>query len=128
MTPKTILIIDDEGFVRGLVRVKLKFMGMETIEGSNGMEGLEKAISHKPDLIILDIMMPKMDGFEVCQRLKENPETRHIPVIMMTARGERSAKERGEELGIVDYLTKPFSPQHLAERIFEILGEKEEGI
>ncbi|HET6370211.1 MAG TPA: response regulator [Nitrospiria bacterium] len=122
MIPKRVLVVDDEPFIRELVKVKLGFCGIETIEGSNGFEGLEQAEREKPDLILLDVMMPKMDGFETCQRLKENPQTRDIPVIMLSARGERTAQEKGERLGIIDYLTKPFSPQALAERILEILN------
>lgn len=124
MTAKKVLIVDDEAFIREMVRVKLGFCGIDTIEGSNGLEGLEQAVRAKPDLILLDIMMPKMDGIELCLRLKSNPDTSRIPVIMLTARGERSAKERSEALGVKDYLTKPFSLQVLADRILEILSEK----
>lgn len=123
MNPKKILIVDDEEFVRQLIQIKLKFYGIETVEAGNGLEAIEKAASEKPDLILLDVMMPKMNGFEACQRLKANPETAHIPIVMLTARGDPSAKERGENAGALEYLTKPFSPQKLAERILEILQQ-----
>jgi len=125
MNPKKVLIVDDEEFVRQLIQIKLKFCGIETVEAGNGVEAIEKAVSERPDLILLDVMMPKMNGFETCQRLKANKETSHIPIIMLTARGDPSAKERGENAGALEYLTKPFSPQKLAERVLEILKEFE---
>ncbi|MFY9268427.1 MAG: response regulator [Candidatus Manganitrophaceae bacterium] len=126
MNPKKVLVVDDEEFVRQLIHIKLKFSGIETIEAGNGIEAIEKALSEKPDLILLDVMMPKMNGFEACQRLKENKETAHIPIVMLTARGDPSAKERGGHVGALEYLTKPFSPQKLAERILEILNQEPE--
>lgn len=125
MNPKKVLIVDDEEFVRQLIQIKLKFCGIETVEAGNGVEAVEKAVSERPDLILLDVMMPKMNGFEACQRLKANQETSHIPIIMLTARGDPSAKERGENAGALEYLTKPFSPQKLAERVQEILKQFE---
>jgi CheY-like chemotaxis protein len=125
MNPKKVLIVDDEEFVRQLIQIKLKFCGIETVEAGNGIEAIEKAASEKPDLILLDVMMPKMNGFEACQRLKAKPETAHIPIVMLTARGDPSAKERGENAGALEYLTKPFSPQKLAERVLEILKQFE---
>lgn len=123
MNSKKVLIVDDEEFVRQLIQIKLKFCGIETVEAGNGVEAIEKAVSEKPDLILLDVMMPKMNGFEACQRLKANPETAPIPIVMLTARGDPSAKERGENAGALEYLTKPFSPQKLAERVLEILRQ-----
>ncbi|MCG3116182.1 MAG: response regulator [Candidatus Manganitrophus sp. SA1] len=125
MNPKKVLIVDDEEFVRQLIQIKLKFCGIETVEAGNGVEAIEKAVSERPDLILLDVMMPKMNGFEACQRLKANQETAHIPIVMLTARGDPSAKERGENAGALEYLTKPFSPQKLAERVQEILKQFE---
>lgn len=123
MNAKKVLVVDDEEFVRQLIQIKLKFCGIETIEAGNGVDAVEKAIAEKPDLILLDVMMPKMNGFEACQRLKAIPETSHIPIVMLTARGDPSAKERGENAGALEYLTKPFSPQKLAERVIEILNQ-----
>lgn len=125
MSPKKVLVVDDEEFVRQLIQIKLKFCGIETIEAGNGFDAVEKAISEKPDLILLDVMMPRMNGFEACQRLKASPETAHIPIVMLTARGDPSAKERGENAGALEYLTKPFSPQKLAERVIEILNQSD---
>lgn len=125
MNPKKVLIVDDEEFVRQLIQIKLKFCGIETVEAGNGIEAIERAVAEKPDLILLDVMMPKMNGFEACQRLKANQATAHIPIVMLTARGDPSAKERGENAGALEYLTKPFSPQKLAERVLEILRQSE---
>jgi len=119
---KKILIVDDELFVRQLVKVKLEIIGFRVIEGMNGEEAIEKAVQEQPDLILLDVMMPKMNGFETCRRLKEHIATSHIPIVMLTARGEQMDKDKGESLGVVEYMTKPFSPQKLAERVQALLG------
>ena len=121
MNGKKVLVVDDEAFVREIVKVRLKLHGIEIIEGTNGLEAIEKAIKEKPDLILLDVMMPKMNGFEACEKLKSNPVTCHIPIMMLTARGEQMDKERGQRMGAVKYLTKPFSPQKLAEQVIEII-------
>jgi CheY-like chemotaxis protein len=121
MKGKKVLIVDDEAFVREIVKVRLKLLGIEIIEGTNGLEAIEKAIQEKPDLILLDVMMPKMNGFEACEKLRSNPLTSHIPILILTARGEQMDKERGARLGAVKYLTKPFSPQKLAEQVLEII-------
>ncbi len=118
---KKVLIVDDELFVRQLVKVKLELCGLKVIEGMNGEEAIDKAAQEQPDLILLDVMMPKMNGFETCRRLKDHPATSHIPIVMLTARGEQMDKEKGGSLGVIDYLTKPFSPQKLAERVLALL-------
>lgn len=123
MRAKKVLVVDDEEFVRQLIQIKLKFCGIDTIEAVNGADAVEIAIAEKPDLILLDVMMPKMNGFEACQKLKSHHETAGIPIVMLTARGDPSAKERGENAGALEYLTKPFSPQKLAERVIEILNQ-----
>ena len=111
---KKILIVDDELFVRQLVKVKLELCELKVIEAMNGVEAIDKAVQEQPDLILLDVMMPKMNGFDTCSRLKDHPATSHIPILMLTARGEQVDKEKGKSLGVVEYLTKPFSPQKLA--------------
>jgi len=119
---KKILIVDDELFVRQLVKVKLELCGLKVIEGMNGEEAIDKAVQEQPDLILLDVMMPKMNGFEACRQLKDLPGTSHIPIVMLTARGEQMDKEKGESLGVIEYMTKPFSPQKLAERVLALLA------
>jgi CheY-like chemotaxis protein len=118
---KTVLIVDDEKFVRELIKIKLGRCGLTVIEAENGFEAIEIARTRRPDLILMDVMMPKMNGFEACEKLKSIPETARIPIIMLTARGEQDNQVRGVSLGAADYMSKPFSPQKLAELVIEIL-------
>lgn len=127
MSGKKILVVDDELFVRELIKIKLKLYGLEIIEGSNGLDAVDLALKEKPDLILLDLMMPKMDGFEACEKLKADPKTAQIPIVILTARGEQVFRERGEAAGAVGIVTKPFSPQKLAEMVMEILNTGQVG-
>lgn len=120
---KKVLVVDDEKFVRELIKIKLGRTGLEVVEATNGLEGLEKAQLEHPDIILMDVMMPKMNGFDACERLKANPETAGIPVMMLTARGEKIDQDKGRDAGAVAYMSKPFSPQKLAEQILKILEE-----
>ena len=113
-----ILIVDDDPHIRELVQVFLRSDGFEVIEASDGVEALSKLDSVKVDLAILDVMMPKMDGWELCQELKE---TFDIPVLMLTAKGETSQKLKGFQLGTDDYLVKPFEPLELVARVKALL-------
>ncbi len=126
--PKKILVVDDEKPIVRLVQVNLEHAGYEVITAYDGKEALEKVAQEKPDLIVLDVMMPQMDGFEVMQRLQANPETRDIPVIMLTAKAQDADVFRGWQAGVTLYLTKPFSPFELisfVRRIFRSLEEEE---
>ncbi len=118
---KRVLVVDDEKFVRELIKIKLGRCGLTVTEATNGLEGVEMARSLKPDIILMDLMMPKMNGFEACEKLKSIPETAGIPIVMLTARGEQMNQEKGLALGAIDYMSKPFSPQKLAELVIEIL-------
>ena len=118
---KTILVIDDEKDLIKLVDHHLSREGYLVIGAKNGIEGLDIAQKHKPDLILLDIMLPKMDGWEVCKRLKSAPETAHIPVVMLTAKAQEIDKIIGLELGADDYITKPFSPREMVARVKAVL-------
>jgi len=119
---KKILIADDRFEVVELVKVTLEGEGYQTIDAFDGREALEKIGKEKPDLILLDIIMPKMDGFEVLRNLKDDSNTKDIPVIMLTAKGQKVDKEKGGKLGAQDYIIKPFSPSHLLRKIEEILA------
>jgi two-component system alkaline phosphatase synthesis response regulator PhoP/two-component system response regulator VicR len=126
--PKKILVVDDERPIVRLVQVNLEHAGYEVVAAYDGKEALEKVEQAKPDLIILDVMMPQMDGFEVMQRLQANPKTRDIPVIMLTAKAQDADVFRGWQSGVTLYLTKPFSPFELisfVRRIFRSLEEEE---
>lgn len=118
---KTILVIDDEKDLIKLVDHNLSKEGFLVVSAKNGADGIEIAKKHKPNLILLDIMMPKMDGWEVCKLLKSNAELAQIPVIMLTARAAETDKIVGLELGADDYITKPFSPRELVARVKAVL-------
>lgn len=118
MTKKTILIIDDEEPIRELLKLTLQSAGFDSVlEASNGEDGLALATRYMPDLILLDLMLPGMDGLSVCRRLKTSPDTRMIPIIMLTAKSDESDIVVGLEMGANDYITKPFSRKVLTARI-----------
>src|SRR5438034_10908224 len=97
--------------------------GYEVVTALDGEQAIERARAEKPDLIVLDIMMPKLDGYETCKALKSNPATKNIPVILLSAKGRNVDQKVGFEVGADDYITKPFSPRKLVERINAILGQ-----
>jgi OmpR family response regulator RpaB len=118
MDRQKILVIDDEASIRQIVETRLKLAGYEVITASDGVEALEQASLHNPSLIVLDVMMPKMDGFEVCRELRKNMTT---PIIMLTAKGDITDRIAALELGADDYVVKPFSPRELEARIKAVL-------
>lgn len=125
---KKILVVDDEKHIVRLVQVNLERAGYEVVTAYDGEEALQKVKQERPDLIVLDVMMPKMDGFEVMKHLKADPETKEIPVIMLTAKAQDADVFRGWKAGVDCYLTKPFNPLELltfVKRIFESLEEME---
>jgi len=124
MAKKTIIIVEDEEDIRELVRYNLAKEGYQVTGVKSGEEGLDAAINALPDLVILDIMLPGIDGLEVCRRLKNNSTTQDIPIIMLTAKGEESDIVAGLELGADDYIAKPFSPKVLIARIRTVLRRK----
>jgi len=118
----TILVVDDEEDIRELVSINLlREEKYEIMEAADGLEGLHLAKKKRPDLIILDLMLPEMDGITVYQRLRDDSRTAHIPVIMLTAKGRLEEKLEGLELGADDYLAKPFSPKELMLRVRNLL-------
>lgn len=116
-----ILIADDEEDVRELVGMNLRRAGYDTVEAADGLQTLAQVRRRKPDAIVLDVMMPGRDGFGVCQELREDESTRHIPVIMLTAKGQTQDRIAGLERGADDYLSKPFSPKELVLRVQALL-------
>lgn len=120
-----ILIVDDEEDILNLLSFNLKKAGFDVIEAADGPEALELAATKNPNLILLDIMLPNMDGTEVLKRLKREPLTEDIPVIMLTAKGEEIDRILGLELGAEDYITKPFSPRELILRVKAVLKREE---
>ena len=119
---------EDDRDIRELIAFSLRFAGLEVETAAGGPEAVRKAQEQVPDLMLLDVRMPKMTGFEVCERLKENEQTRNIPVVFLSARGQESEIQQGLALGAVDYLLKPFSPDELPGRVQAILARvKEQG-
>lgn len=114
-----LLIVDDEAKIRIVVKEYAEFEGFETDEASDGMEAVEKVRNNDYDIIIMDVMMPKLDGFSACKEIRK---TKQIPIIMLSARGEEYDKLFGFELGIDDYVVKPFSPKELLARIRAVLA------
>ncbi len=112
---KTILIVDDEKTIVTILRFNLESRGYRILEAYDGESGLKKARAEKPDLILLDIMLPKMDGFHVCEALRQDGD--NVPIILLTAREEEDDKVRGLELGADDYITKPFSNREVVARV-----------
>jgi two-component system, OmpR family, alkaline phosphatase synthesis response regulator PhoP len=121
-----ILVVDDEVYIVHILDFSLGMEGYEVVTALNGEEALAKAAEHRPDLVVLDIMMPKMDGYETCRRLKAEELTRNIPVILLSAKGRNVDQKMGFEAGADDYITKPFSPRKLVERINVILNQQGE--
>src|SRR5277367_3471352 len=119
--PETILIVDDEPDVSDLLVYNLQKAGYKTVTARDGSVALQKARDDVPSLILLDLMLPQMDGTEVCRHLKADSKTAHIPIIMLTAKAEEVDRVVGLELGADDYVTKPFSPREMALRVKTIL-------
>jgi len=122
---KSILIIEDEKDIVDLIEYHLKQSGFSVSSALDGPTGLERARKKNPNLIILDLMLPGMEGKDICRSLKSNPVTQSIPILMLTAKGEESDRLIGFELGADDYVTKPFSPKELVLRVKAILRRKE---
>lgn len=117
-----ILVVDDEVYILHILDFSLGAEGFEVLTANNGELAVERAKQERPDLIVLDIMMPVLDGYETLKRLKGDSHTKDIPVILLTAKGRDVDKRMGFEVGATDYIVKPFSPSRLIERISEIIG------
>ena len=123
---KKILVVDDERHIVRLVEVNLQRAGYDVVVAYDGVEALEVFAREKPDMVVLDVMMPRMDGFEVLKKLQADPESRNVPVIMLTAKAQDADIFRGWSSGVSSYLTKPFNPRELltfVERIFQSLED-----
>lgn len=119
-----VLVADDDEDIRSLVTFRLERAGYEVVAAPDGESALHLALERRPDLAVLDVMMPKLDGYELTRRLREYEETRRMPVILLTARAQEADVARGFEAGADDYLRKPFSPQELRARVQAILGRR----
>lgn len=119
-----ILIAEDERDIRDLIDFTLSYNGYEVLTASNGEEAIELVHQEMPDLILLDVRMPRMDGYEVCKQLKSNPLTTTIPVAFLSAKGQEAEVDAGLQLGAEAYILKPFSPNDLVSQVAELLKEK----
>ena len=122
-----VLVIDDEAPIRLLCRVNLEAEGMSVFEAADGPGGLELARSEQPEVILLDVMMPGLDGWRVAEHLLEDPVTREIPIVFLTARADIRDRARGIDLGGLDYVTKPFNPVELASLVRSVVVAVERG-
>jgi DNA-binding response OmpR family regulator len=123
----SVLVIDDEAPIRLLCRVNLEAEGMTVLEAADGPTGLQVARDHDPSVILLDVMMPGLDGWQVAERLLEDERTSRIPIIFLTARAEFRDRARGLDIGGIDYVTKPFNPLELAPLVRDLLERIERG-
>ncbi len=119
---KRILICDDDPAILRVLQVNLEIEGYDVLTAHHGEEAVEQANAHHPDLVILDIMMPRLDGYEACEKLKENDQTKDIPVIFLSARAQQSDIERGKSFGVAEYLTKPFDPMELLQVVERLIA------
>jgi two-component system, cell cycle response regulator len=122
-----VLVIDDEAPIRLLCRVNLEAEGMEVVEAPDGPGGLEAARREEPDVILLDVMMPGLDGWRVAEDLLSEPGTSRIPIVFLTARADLRDRVRGMDLGGLDYITKPFNPVELASLVSSVVHAVERG-
>ena len=122
--PKRILVADDEPDVRELVVYRMRRSGYEVIEAKNGEEAYDLAVQHVPDLIVADVMMPRVDGYELTRRLRAETTTQRIPVILLTAKTQEADVSQGFDAGADDYLKKPFNPDELVARVRAVLGRR----
>ncbi|HSB39692.1 MAG TPA: response regulator [Gaiellaceae bacterium] len=121
------LVVDDEHAIRLLCRVNLAASGIDVLEAEDGRQALELARTERPDLVLLDVMMPDVDGWTVARELAADDQTRDIPVVFLTARAEAADKRMGEQLGGVGYLVKPFDPVSIGDYVDDVLDRIERG-
>jgi DNA-binding response OmpR family regulator len=123
---KTILIVDDEAYIVTSLEYVMQSAGFEVAVAYDGEEALQKVAEKVPDLMILDLMMPKLDGFEVCEKIRQNPLWKDIRIVILTAKGRDIERKKGMSLGADDYMTKPFSTRDILDRVRELLAENED--
>jgi CheY-like chemotaxis protein len=122
---KRILICDDDPAILRVLQVNLEVEGYDVLLAHHGEEAVEVAMAEHPDLVILDIMMPRLDGYQTCERLKAEPTTQDIPVVFLSAKAQQSDIEKGRSYGVADYLTKPFDPTDLLDVVERLVGPPE---
>jgi DNA-binding response OmpR family regulator len=121
MTMSRILVAEDERDIRELIGFTLRFAGFEVVLVENGVEAMERATVEQPDMILLDVRMPKMSGYDVCRNLKADPVTCDIPIVFLSAKGQEREIEQGLDSGALEYIVKPFAPDELINQVRDIL-------
>jgi two-component system alkaline phosphatase synthesis response regulator PhoP len=121
---KKILVIEDDPATLRLIDYSLRHKGYQVLTASNGLEGLRKAHNEAPDLVILDVMLPGIDGFEICHRLRSEPDTAPLPILMLSAKAQEIDKDTGLKVGADDYLAKPADPSEIVSRVENLLASK----
>ena len=119
---KRVLICDDDPVILRLLQVNLELEGYDVLLAHHGENAIQVANAEHPDLVILDIMMPRLDGYQTCERLKANDATKDIPVVFLSAKAQQADIDRGKEFGVADYLTKPFDPNDLIDVVQRLVG------
>jgi DNA-binding response OmpR family regulator len=120
---KRVLAVDDEPHILKLVAFSLASHGFEVLQASDGLSASLVAESEQPDLILMDVMMPILNGYDACERIKANPKTSHIPVVMLSAKSQATEQTEGLSRGALCYITKPFTPKELVQRVTELLED-----
>jgi DNA-binding response OmpR family regulator len=129
MSDKTkVLVAEDEQDIRNLITFSLEFCDYVVVQAANGQEALEKATAEQPDLILLDVSMPRLDGYEVCKLLKGQESTKDIPIAFLSARGQETEIKHGLELGAEEYILKPFAPDVLQQRVGSLLARLQQQV
>jgi DNA-binding response OmpR family regulator len=123
VAPKKILLVDDSEMILQMEQMILQQDRYEVVMARDGQEGVKKALKLKPDLILMDVIMPKLDGFEAVKRLREHPDTRRVPIIMVTSKAEAESMETGYEYGCSDYIIKPIDSNELVAKVQNLLGD-----
>jgi CheY-like chemotaxis protein len=118
-----VLVVDDDDVIRQLITVNLELEGFDVIPAVDGQDALDKVKDAQPDVVTLDVMMPRVDGWEAAARLRDDPDTAHIKVILLSARAQESDIQRGERIGVDAYLTKPFDPDELIDVVRRLVAE-----
>ena len=122
-----ILIAEDERDIRDLIAFTLKYAGHEVVTAANGEEAYQLALKEMPELVLMDVRMPKMTGYEACKLMKAEPTLQHIPVVFLSAKGQDSEVQAGLAMGAQEYMLKPFAPDHLMRKVAEILARTQAG-
>ena len=118
-----ILVVEDERDIRDLIAFTLKFAGYEVVTAANGEEGYQVALKEIPDLVLTDVRMPKMTGYELCKVIKAEPTLQHVPVVFLSAKGQETEVQTGLQVGATEYLLKPFAPDQLTRKVSDILAK-----